>query len=155
MRKIASMAIVTCMLALVFVSFPTVSAAPSKPKSFNCMIYISFDPFISDPHWEGRISGDMNGGFQLWEKAENYVVGKVEHYFERFVITPDSGGVIEGDDQGVWSFQTFKFRYTGLVTDTSGDWGFLAGYKVHGVGYTTALTSFPLYGVASLTLSPA
>ena len=152
MRKIASVALVTCVFSLLLMATPAVTAKPSEPRALHCMIFIQVLP--PDDHWEGRISGDIQGMFQLWEKENNFVVGKVEHYFERWVIYTDGGDVISGNDKGVWSFQTFKFRYNGDVTEASGDWAFLIGYRMHGVGYTTDLTYFPLHGVASLDMVP-
>ncbi len=97
---------------------------------------ISIDLSVQAPHWVGTITGDIQGIVEFWETSDNYVVGTTEHFFETFRITTDKG-VISGVDGGVWNFPTFKFRANGWVTEASGDWAYLVGYKMHEIGTTS------------------
>jgi hypothetical protein len=87
--------------------------------------------------WLGRIEGDVEGTIAFWETAANYVVGKAEHFFEVFLVLPDSGGSFSGTDDGLWNFSTFKFRSQGWVTAASEEWAFLVGYKFFEMGRTS------------------
>lgn len=132
------------MLALMSVlSVPVVSAQPSEPEPLTCTFVLTYDPNSADPHWIGTISGDIVGVMEMWETPANYVVGATEHYFEDFKITTSTGSIITGYDKGVWNFATFKFRDIGWVTDAQGDWSFLVGYHVTGMGVTTPFPPVP------------
>lgn len=127
----------TGMLALVMASAPAVAAAETEPLRGEMTISVVF-PECPDCHWAGTISGDIVGTIELWEIWDKiFVVGSTEHYFETFKITT-STGVISGVDQGLWNFATFKFRANGWVTEATGDWAYLVGYKVHEMGTTSA-----------------
>jgi hypothetical protein len=140
-------------------SVPVASAKSSEPTPLRCTFVLTFDPNAPDPHWEGPVAGDIVGTMQMYERwSDNYVVGATEHYFEDFVITTTGGDVIKGYDKGVWNFATFKFRDLGWVTDASGDWAFLVGYHVLGMGTTTAYPPEPpmtvVIGTGSNTFTP-
>jgi len=111
MRKAFGAVLVGCMLALVFASASVASADESEPLRGG--MQISIDLSAADLHWEGPLTGDIEGTIQFWEHwDENYVVGGTEHFFETFIIMTDRG-TITGMDAGVWNFATFKFRETG------------------------------------------
>lgn len=88
-------------------------------------------------HWEGPMTGDIEGTIEFWETAANFFPGTTEHYFETMKITTSSG-VITGTNQGVFNFGTLKFRSNAVVDDATGDWAYLVGYKMHFSGVTTA-----------------
>lgn len=87
--------------------------------------------------WYGTVEGDIDGTVAFWETDANFFPGKTEHYFEVFTILPEGGGSINGVDAGVWSFQTFKFRAQGWVTDASPEWASMVGYKYFEMGTTS------------------
>jgi len=154
MRKMLLTPLIVCMVALLsMLSMPAVSAQPMKP--LRCLMVITFDPNLPDPHWIGTVIGDINGKIEFWEQPENYVVGKTEHFFEKFLITT-ADGMIEGFDGGVWNFPTFKFRANGWVTVASSDWAYLIGYKMHEIGTTSPFPPIPpetvVIGTATMTL---
>jgi len=141
MRKAFGAVLVGCMLALVFASASVASADESEPLRGG--MQISIDLSAADLHWEGPLTGDIEGTIQFWEHwDENYVVGGTEHFFETFIIMTDRG-TITGMDAGVWNLATFKFRANGWVTDATGDWAYLVGYKMHEIGTTTAFPPPP------------
>jgi hypothetical protein len=69
--------------------------------------------------------------------------GKVAHFYEDFVIYPETGGYIKGYDDGLWTFPTWKFRAEGRVTEASSEWSHLVGYKFHEMGTTDDPTLLP------------
>jgi hypothetical protein len=145
LRKVLFATSVACALAFMsMLSVPIASAKSCEPKPLVCTFVLTFDPNAPDPHWEGPIAGDIVGTMQMYERwSDNYVVGGTEHYFEDFIITTSNGDVIKGYDKGVWNFATFKFRDIGWVTEASGDWAFLVGYHVLGMGTTTPYPPVP------------
>lgn len=143
MRKVLAAAFSAFMLALVFTSAPVASAQESEPLRAEMEISIDLSVPSADIHWEGPLTGDIEGAIEFWEHwDENYVVGGTEHFFETFIITTDHG-TITGVDAGVWNFATFKFRANGWVTEATGDWAYLVGYKMHEMGTTTAFPPPP------------
>jgi len=155
MRKMLLTLLIVCIVALLStLSMPAVSAQPMKP--LKCSMVITFDPSLPDPHWIGTVSGDINGKIEFWEKwTENYVVGKTEHFFEKFLITT-AYDTVEGFDKGVWNFPTFKFRANGWVTAASGEWAYLIGYKMFEIGVTSPYPPIPpetvVHGTATMML---
>jgi len=138
------------MLALVFASASGVAAAPKESEPMRCEMAASLD--LSDPnaHWVGPVTGcDIEGTLEVFETPANFFPGQTEHFFETFILTTDSG-VISGVDNGVWAFNTFKFRANGWITQATGDWSYLVGYKLHESGYTSA---FPPTEGTIVTLS--
>ena len=162
MRKIALMALAFAMFMLMATFAPAVSA-----KTLKCDQTIYFNVYgVSGPHpdhlgetayWKGTISGAITGVSYYWETAKNYVVGKVEHFFEDFYI--DLGdGWISGYDSGVWNFATFKFRATGWVTGASANYEYLIGCKFHEEGITTDpgpdFANLPIIGTGTCFIGP-
>jgi len=138
-RKAIATMMMLAFLALTLVPVQTVSA---KTLKFDAVI--TFDDWgtpgplhpESTMYWKGSISGGVSGTCYFWETEKNYVVGKVEHFFEDFYI--DLGdGWISGYDNGVWNFPTFKFRASGRVTDASENYAYLIGSKFYEEGRTT------------------
>ncbi len=126
-----------------------------------CDAFITYDssPGIDDPHWIGTLKGGALDGakIEFWEKSDNYLAGKTEHFFEKMLITI-GGDTISGDDAGVWNFSTFKFRANGRVTDATGPWAYLVGYKMHEMGFTTEVPppegTYVINGTATFWLAP-
>ena len=141
MRTVLSAALVVCVFALMSIlSVPMVSAEDNEVGPLRCTIDIMIDKTVPPPHWVGTIDGDIVGTIELWPiPSESYNVGKVRHYAENFVITTNAGDVIKGYESGVWTFSTLKFRSHGMVTDATGDFGYLVGYTTHQMGMTTAM----------------
>ena len=155
MRKLLSASLVACMFALMpMLSVPAVADESDEPAPLRCTIDISVDTTAVDVHWEGTISGDIVGTIQLWEHPDNYVVGKVMHYFEDFIITTTDGDVIQGFEQGIWNFPTLKFRSVGCVADATGDWEHLEGYRTLQMGITSETTGPVITGTGTMMLMP-
>ena len=162
MRKIALMALAFAMFMLMATFAPAVSA-----KTLKCDQTIYFNDYeVAGPrpdhlgetaYWKGAISGAITGVSYFWETSKNYVVGKVEHFFEDFYI--DLGdGWISGYDSGVWNFATFKFRATGWVTGASANYEYLIGCKFHEEGITTDpgpdFANLPIIGTGTCFIGP-
>jgi len=143
MKKKLLLLMAVLMLALLSSSVTAVSAQPNKPIA--CVVDLTYDPDVNPNCWLGEVSGcSIAGTITICEKPPIYT-GKTEHFFETFTIEPYSGGVINGEDAGVWSFVTFKFRANGWVTSASTEWGDLVGFKFHEMGTTSDLADgFPL-----------
>lgn len=130
--------IVVLMVTLLFSPIAAASAKPNTSGPVECIIDITNDLTVGD-FWFGTVSGcSLEGTIKFVHgEKENYGKGKTWHFYENFIIWPASGGVIEGTDEGVWNFSTFKFRANGWVTSASGDWAYLVGYKFHEIGTTS------------------
>lgn len=138
---------------IVFIAFtlaivPTVSAHPIKP--LYCEITLTW----SGTQWLGSISGDIDGTFVVTPAWATFPggdplafppPGMTEHFGEDWVITTNNG-MIEIYDEGVWTFNTFKFRANGRVMVATGDHAYLLGAKVHIIGMTTSLAANPITG---------
>ena len=139
-RKMAAATPVSWMVVLLFASAPGVSAGSDEAERMVCDAALTYDfsPGIADPHWVGTLGGCALAGatIEFWEKPDNYIVGGTEHFFEKMLITIGDD-TIKGDNAGVWNFATFKFRANVLVTEATGNWAYLVGYKMHEMGYTT------------------
>jgi hypothetical protein len=132
-KKLITAALLTLFLGATLMA--TVAAQPEKPLRLE----LEMDLFFTDPlHWEGTVTGDIEGDIVVTEGMPTFP-GKTEHFFETFVITTSGGDTIEGYDEGVWSFQTFKWRANGRVTIATGIWADMVGCKVHEIGMTTPL----------------
>jgi hypothetical protein len=153
-KKLLFASLAACMLAsMSMLSVPAVAA--DSDESLICEMEI--DVFWTIPaHWEGTITGDVEGSIEFWEVSAK-VVGVVDHFSEDFTIVID-GTTITGYDTGVYTFNTLKFRANGFVTDvtpSTSDWAYLVGYKFHEMGTTTAFTpGEPVHGTATMMLSP-
>ncbi len=133
LRKLIAAMLLTLFLGVTLMA--TVAAQPNKPLRLE----LEMDLFFTTPlHWEGTITGDLEGDIVVTEGLPSFP-GKTEHFYETFVITTTGGDTIEGYDAGVWSFQTFKWRANGIVTSATGVWAGLVGCKVHEIGMTTPL----------------
>lgn len=139
---------------------PAANAEGGTPRIvWDMTITYDFSPGISDPHWIGTLHGPVLDGakVEFWEKPANFVVGKTEHFFETMLITIGDD-TIGGDDSGVWNFSTYKFRANGWVTDATGPWAYLVGYKAHETGFTTAFPptdgSYVVHGTGTFWLAP-
>jgi hypothetical protein len=142
MKKRSLILMTVLLLALLSSSVPAVSAQSDAP--IECMINLTFDPDVG-PFWDGTVSGcSLQGLIRIWETDENFFPGKTEHFFEIFTIWPESGGVINGVDAGVWNFKTFKFRANGWITSASEGWDYLVGYKFHEMGRTSDPSVMPM-----------
>ena len=158
MRKIALMALAFAMFMLMATFAPAVSA-----KTLKCDQTIYFDDYgVAGPrpdhlgetaYWKGTISGAITGDSYFWETAKNYVVGKVEHFFEDFYIDLGDGWV-SGYDNGVWNFVTFKFRASGWITGASENCEYLIGCKFHEEGFTTSPDVLPIIGTGTCFIGP-
>ena len=165
MRTAIATVIVVCMFGLMSVlSVPSVSANEDDEDKLACSLEISIDLSVppSGPpngrHWQGSISGDIEGTIQLWPRpSESYNVGAVRHYVEDFVITTTSEDVVKGYESGVWTSANLKFRSNGMVTDATGDFAYLVGYETHQMGVASAFPPVPppsiITGSAVMSLS--
>jgi len=125
-------------VVLLLVAFlATAGAAQAKaPLTSEGSFYTDADT----PYWVVTLTGDVNGTMYVYgdESREFFFPGKTEHFFETWEVYSDAGDwLFSGNDAGVWSFVTFKFRANGWVTDASSDWAYLVGHKFHEIGTTT------------------
>ena len=161
MKKTVIVVSALAMLMLIVAVAPAVSA-----KTLKCDQTIYYDdhgvpgPNPNHPetfYWKGEITGAFTGTCYYWETAKNYVVGKVEHFFEDFYIDLGDGWVA-GYDNGVWNFATFKFRSTGRITDASANYAYMIGCKFHEEGTTTdpgpGFTELPIIGTSTCFIGP-
>jgi hypothetical protein len=154
-------AMIAAFFALSLVAAPMASA---KTLKFTSIIYIPswvpptniLWPQPRPPDWGGPLSGDVNGMNYFWETDANFVTGakggKVEHYFEQFLITFSDGGWVQGYDNGIFLFANkpteWKYSAEGRVTAASPDRQSFIGSKFHEDGYVTSPTPDTLIGVA-------
>jgi len=118
-----SLALLGTIIILSALSVPAVTALPYRPLKLG----LEMNLFFTDPlHWEGTVTGDIVGDIIVTEGLPSFP-GKTEHFFETFVITTAGGDTIQGYDEGVWSFQTFKWMANGRVTSATGIWAGLIG----------------------------
>lgn len=113
-RKTITTMIIFAFLALALMSVPAVSA---KKLKFNETISLpGLDPGMPGiqpqnraSDWVGFLTGDISGTCYFWETDKNFVTGakggKVEHFFEDFLIVFSDGGWIVGHEtQGIFPF---------------------------------------------------
>ncbi len=131
MRRELAVAIVLGFVIVVALAMPTISQ-PYKPLRSEIDFELVWAPV---PHWEGTLTGDIEGEI-IVALQEATFPGTTEHFYETWVITT-SDGTIEGYDNGVWSFVTFKFRANGRITAATGSLEHLEGCNVHFLGTTT------------------
>ena len=150
MKKAAVVTLALALLMSIVMVAPAASAQPKK--ALRCKLWMQL--YWTEPlHWEGSLTGDIVGSIIVTEGAPSFP-GKTEHFTETFAITT-ADGTIEGFDEGVWSFQTFKWRANGMVTAATGDWAYLVGYNVHEIGLTTPvppLDDANVYAWGTITL---
>jgi len=159
MRKMLLTPLIACLVALLsMVWMPTVSAKTLK-SDVNIVANVYSEAGPNHPneyvYWKGQITGDITGTVYFWENWEkNYVVGKVEHFFEEFYIDLGNGWV-SGYDKGVWNFATFKFRAHGFVTAASENYAYMIGNVFFEEGTTTDPDlGLPITGTARCFIGP-
>ena len=115
--------------------------------------------------WAGPISGDINGMAYFWETDKNFVTGanggKVEHFFEDFLIVfSDGGWVIGRGGNGIFTFDnkptSAKYRAEGWVSSASSNRQSFVGSKFFEEGIVTfpADPNAPWIGVGRGYLGP-
>ena len=159
MRKMLLAPLIACLVALVSMLWmPAVSA-----KTLKCSFTMSYDVYPeSGPnhpdvygYWKGEITGDIDGICYFWETDKNYIVGKVEHFFEEFHIALGNGDWISGYDKGVWNFATFNFRAYGRVTAASENYAYMIGNFFFEKGTTTDPNlGLPITGTGTSFIGP-
>jgi hypothetical protein len=123
------------------VRYPDCPVDQIAPPDTGTLIHID-DPTLC---WYGPVHGDINGTIAFWETSANYVVGDVEYFFEAFTFLPDSGGVINGVDEGVFLLRRpFTFSANGWVTATTDEWAALRGAHYFEMGATTDINFWPI-----------
>ena len=152
-------ALVVVILALVIV--PAISAnhwTLNKMKTLKSQMYMEYNPPIAD-HWIGYLKGDINGKLEVWENSPYPTTfspaGDIEYFYERFVLTLKDGTVIEGNDMGVWSFDTFKWEAVGAVNSgTYKGMNLVGAFVTESNGITTdPADGFPIKAWGTFTIS--
>ena len=151
MRKRLAVAITTGFLISIAMAIPAISQ-PNKPIRCQMQFQLDWDNYI----WVGTVSGDIEGSIIVTPSSASFP-GSTEHFLETWVITTQDG-TIEGYDEGVWSFKTFKVRTNGRVTRaTDPAWADLVGCKVHFMGSTSEFPvpyPDPVTGTCAMTIQP-
>ena len=131
MRRKLTVAIITGFMVSIAIAIPAISQ-PYKPLRSQIDFELVWDPI---PHWEGVLTGDIEGEIIVALQDATFP-GTTEHFYETWVITT-SDGILEGYDNGVWNFNTFKFRANGEITEATGSLEHLEGCNVHFMGFTS------------------
>ena len=158
MRKMLLTPLIACMAALLsMVWMPAVSATILE-SNFTMRYNIYPEPGPNHPgvygYWKGEVTGDTTGTCYFWETEKNYIVGKVEHFFEEFYIDLGNGW-ISGQDTGVWNFATFKFRAYGWITAASENHADMIGNFFFEEGFTTDPNAgLPIIGTGTCFFGP-
>jgi hypothetical protein len=137
------------LLTLVFVALP-LSPVPTRVSAmklkFNEVLdppswtwpddywpalqYRSIQPQARSADWAGPLTGGITAKAYFWETEKNFVTGakggKVEHFFEDFLIVfADGGWVIGRETQGIFTFAakptSAKYHAEGPITSASSD----------------------------------
>jgi len=160
MRKMLLTPLIVCTVALLSTLWmPAVHA--KKPITLKSELFIElnwdwigFGVGTSPYTWIGTVWGGINGDFYITLVGASFP-GQTEHFSETWlIVTPD--GEIEGFDEGVWSFNNFKWSANGKVTGATGTWSYLIGYDMHYSGTTTEFPvpfGTPVSGTGTLILS--
>ena len=143
MRKLLAIAL-AAVLVLLFTSGGVLAAQSNGPKIIKCDQFIAVYSTDSPQHWRGNLSNCVldKADVHYYGQPESWESGKVAHFHEHFVISRD-GDSISGYDDGLWNFSTWKFRAEGRVTEATGKWSYLVGYKFHEMGTTDDPTLLP------------
>jgi len=143
MKKVLAVALVA-VVALLLTSVGVLAAPSTGPKIIKCDQFIAVHSTDTPPHWRGTLSNCALDGAEVhyYGQPEGWESGKVAHFHEHFVIYRD-GASISGYDDGLWNFSTWKFRAEGRVTEATGKWSYLVGYKFHEMGTTDDPTLLP------------
>ena len=146
MKKVLAVTLIA-VVALLLTSGGVLAAQSNGPKIIKCDQFIAVYSTDPEPHWRGTLSNCALDGAQVHyfgsSTKTGWESGKVAHFYEDFVILPESGGYIKGYDDGLWTFSTWKFRAEGRVTEASPEWSHLVGYKFHEMGTTDDPTLLP------------
>lgn len=152
-RTRLTMVVLVTVGALLLVSISAVSAHPIKPVRTS--IEYAFTGV-----WEGPIEGDIEGCavssllsavFPGGDPTVPPPPGNTEHFVGQTVISSgsypdDCDGelyTIVVEEKGVWSLNTQKYRTTGTVISATGDYAYLEGARIHGLGQTFDFQGFP------------
>ena len=163
-RKVAILLVLALPLLIASVPVPVVSAKNLKfmeiinippDPALNPSDYVGIRPQTRDPDWGGPLSGDINAVAYFWETDSNYVTGaggKVEHFFEDFLIVFNDGGWVVGSNKGIFLMTNkpnlWKYSAEGRVTSTSTDKQNFLGSKFFEEGYVTFPPPDHILGVA-------
>jgi hypothetical protein len=134
---------------------PLVVAKPETRLNGDVSIeFVAFTiPFPDSSYmcsFVGTVEGDIEGDLyvtliDVWFDPAG---DKVEHFVEYWRIEPKSGGYIQGENLGKWTFSNFKWVANGEVTDASSEYENLIGSQWQYRGTTTDPSdeSVPLVG---------
>jgi hypothetical protein len=150
MRKKYILLYATLTVALTMVIAPL--AIAKHDTRLNGDVYIEFQQDFNPPSqpysFIGTVSGDIEGTLyvaliDVWFDPAGV---KVEHFVEEWRIEPESGGYIEGENVGKWTFSNFKWVGNGEVTGASVEYANLIGSKWQYSGTTNSPDEVPLEG---------
>lgn len=103
-------------------------------------VYWTGAPF-SDIEWTGTImTEDGKEGTIYWDNLESFVLGpedapKVQKFWGVWWIDWSDGGYIKGSHSGSYTSAISQCTINGHITETSADWSYLDGRKIHTVNY--------------------
>jgi hypothetical protein len=136
MRKKSIVLSAVLVIAFAILIAPIVFAKPETRLNGDVYIeYVDFTVPFPDSSYScsfvGTVEGDIEGTFyvtliDVWFDPAG---DKVEHFIEYWRIEPYSGGYIQGENQGKWTFSNFKWVGNGEVTQASEYYGHLIGSK--------------------------
>ena len=150
MRKKNNVLYTVMILALSIAFSSLVFAKPNTRLDGD--VYIEFQQDFNPPDqpysFIGTVSGDIEGTLYValidaWFDPAGV---KVEHFIEEWRIEPESGGYIEGENVGKWTFSNFKWVGNGEVTGASVEYANLIGSKWQYSGTTNSPDEVPLEG---------
>jgi hypothetical protein len=163
-RKVAVFLVLALPLLIASVPIPVVSAKNLKfmeiinippDPALDPSDYVGIRPQARDPDWGGPLTGDINAVAYFWETDKNYNTGsggKVEHFFEDFLIIFNDGGWVVGGNSGIFLMTNkpnlWKYSAQGRVTATSSDRQNFLGSKFYEGGYVTFPAPDHIVGVA-------
>ena len=139
--------VVLLAVTIVTVSILILPLVAAKPETrLNGDVYIEFVdftvPFPDSAYYcsfVGTVEGDIEGDLyvtlvDVWYDPAG---DKVEHFVEYWRIEPYSGGYIQGENLGKWTFSNFKWVANGEVTEASETYEHLIGSQWQYRGTTT------------------
>jgi hypothetical protein len=150
------------LVAVLSASFSVVSA--DSNGAIVCLtdiVYDEHDP-IDEPgvyYWYGPVYGCELEGFLRYDPDEDnepFFPGNSYHWFEKFTISPSSGGEIRGNNAGTVQWANYKFRANGWVTDASSEWAHMIGNKYFEMGTVSESPVPPFFAPGTLMrIAPA
>ncbi|UCH04645.1 MAG: hypothetical protein JSW05_00340 [Candidatus Thorarchaeota archaeon] len=98
--------------------------------------------YTGEPSWTGVIeTEDGKTGAFYWDNEDFYVLGpeqkpSVQKFWGVWGIDWDGDGLddIHGTHYGSFTYAILQFTVNGRVTDASGAWSYMDGWKIHTVG---------------------